>query len=254
VIILGDGVVVELFSGNAKKAIGEIVSVGGKKLEVIGVIKGSGSSIGPITFDDSVYTPISTAEKNILGSSVTVRLIALAKSVDGISDTMDELSVLLRASHKLKANNIDDFVLKDQGSKVTAAQEAAKTMSALLTAVASIVLIVSGIGIMNVMFVTVSERTKEIGVIKAIGGKRKDILMQFLMEAFALSLVAGIVGVSLGQIAIPFINKFDNWNIVPSLNGVLIAFSFSIFVGIFFGFYPALQASKLDPVDALRGE
>ena len=107
---------------------------------------------------------------------------------------------------------------------------------------------------MNVMFVTVSERTKEIGIIKAIGGKRKDILMQFLMEAFVLSLVAGIVGIVIGQISIPFINKLDGWNIISSLNGVLIAFFFSIFVGVFFGFYPALQASKLDPVDALRGE
>ncbi len=254
ILVLGADAVDELFAGNAKKAIGETVSVGGKKLEVVGVIKGSGSSIGPITFDDSVYSPISTAEKNILGSSATVRLIALADSIESIGEAMDELTILLRTNHKLRDSNPDDFRLKDQGSKVTAAQESAKTMSALLTAVASIVLIVSGIGIMNVMFVTVSERTKEIGVIKAIGGKRKDILMQFLMEAFALSLVAGIAGIMLGQIAIPFINKIDGWNIVPSINGVLIAFSFSIFVGVFFGFYPALQASKLDPVDALRSE
>jgi len=254
ILVLGADSVDELFNGNAKKAIGETVSVGGKKLEVVGVVKGSGSSIGPITFDDSVYSPISTAEKNILGLSATVRLIALAADIDSIGDAMDELAVLLRANHRLKSSNPDDFRLKDQGSKVVAAQESAKTMSALLTAVASIVLIVSGIGIMNVMFVTVSERTKEIGIIKAIGGKRKDILIQFLMEAFALSLVAGIVGIVLGQAAIPFINKMDGWNIIPSLNGMVIAFSFSIFVGVFFGFYPALQASKLDPVDALRGE
>lgn len=254
VAILGADAVDGLFGGNAKKALGEIVSIGGKKVEIIGVIKSSGSSIGPITFDDAIYAPISTAEKNILGSASTVRLIALAKEIDGIGDAMDELSVLLRANHKLKASNPDDFMLRDQGSKVTAAQESAKTMSALLTAVASIVLIVSGIGIMNVMFVTVSERTKEIGVIKAIGGKRKDILLQFLMEAFALSLLAGIIGISLGQAVIPFINKIDGWSIIPSLNGILIAFSFSIFVGVFFGFYPALKASKLDPVDALRGE
>jgi putative ABC transport system permease protein len=253
-LVLGTNSVTELFKGDAKAAIGETISVGGKKLEIIGVIKESGSSMGPITFDDSVYSPISTAEKNILGSGATVRLIALAKEIDIISDAMDELSVLLRESHKLKDGNIDDFILKDQGSKVTAAQEAAKTMSALLTAVASIVLIVSGIGIMNVMFVTVSERTKEIGVIKAVGGKREDILMQFLMEAFVLSLLAGIIGIILGQAIIPFVNKLDGWHIIPSINGVLIAFSFSIFVGIFFGFYPALKASKLDPVDALRGE
>jgi putative ABC transport system permease protein len=254
ILIIGADVVDELFAGDHKKAIGETVSVGGKKLEVVGTIMSSGSSIGPITFDDSVYSPISTAEKNILGTSATVRLIVLATSIDTIGDAMDELSVLLRANHKLKDSNPDDFKLKDQGSKVTAAQESAKTMSALLTAVASIVLVVSGIGIMNVMFVTVAERTKEIGIIKAIGGKRKDILMQFLMEAFALSFVAGVIGISLGQAAIPFINKLDDWNIISSVNGVVIAFLFSIFVGVFFGFYPALKASKLDPVDALRSE
>jgi putative ABC transport system permease protein len=254
VVILGADTVDQLFDGNFKKAIGETISVGGKKLEVIGVVKGNGSSIGPIIFDESVYSPISTAEKNILGETATVRLVVLAKEINLIDDAMNELSALLRVNHRLKISDPDDFVLKDQGSKVTAAQEAAKTMSALLTAVASIVLVVSGIGIMNVMFVTVSERTKEIGVIKAIGGKREDILLQFLMEAFALSLVAGIIGISLGQIIIPFINKIDGWNIIPSINGVLIAFSFSIFVGVFFGFYPALKASKLDPVDSLRGE
>lgn len=254
VAVLGKSLVDDLFAGDAKKAIGETVLAGGKRMVVIGVIKDSGSSIGPITFDDSLYAPYSAAEKSILGSSGAIRLIVLAKSVEVINDAMDELAILLRDSHRLKASAVDDFVLKDQGSRVTAAEASAKTMSSLLTAVASIVLIVSGIGIMNVMFVTVAERTREIGIMKAIGGKKEDILTQFLMEALVLSFIAGIIGILIGQLSIPFINKIDGWNVISSFTGMAIGFSFSIFVGVFFGFYPALKASRLDPVDALRSE
>jgi putative ABC transport system permease protein len=127
-------------------------------------------------------------------------------------------------------------------------------MSLLLISIATIVLIVSGVGIMNVMFVTVAERTKEIGIAKAIGAKQEDVLSQFLFESIILSIGGGLIGVALGQIIIPILNKFDGWYVVPSFSGVILSFTFSALVGLFFGFYPAFKASRLDPVDALRSE
>ena len=137
---------------------------------------------------------------------------------------------------------------------VGAAQDSAELMTFLLTSVAAVVLLVSGIGIMNVMFVTVAERTKEIGISKAIGGKQGDILGQFLLESIILSMIGGLLGIVVGSLAIPMLSKFDVIAVAFSWTGPLIGFCFSVFVGIFFGFYPALKASHLDPVDALRSE
>ena len=254
VVILGMASVDSLFEGNPKNAIGENISIARKKLEIVGISEESGSSIGPISFDDSVFVPLSTAEKNILGASGSIRLISLANDVGVIDLAMAEIANLLRENHRLRASDIDDFMLKDQGSKVSAAQESADTMSFLLIAVAAVVLIVSGIGIMNVMLVTVAERTEEIGIIKAIGGRQQDILLQFLAEAILLTLFAGILGIILGNLTIPLLNSLGEITAVPSLLGAVIAFLFSLSVGVFFGFYPAWKASKMDPVEALRSE
>ena len=137
---------------------------------------------------------------------------------------------------------------------VGAAQNSAKLMTFILISVATIVLLVSGIGIMNVMFATVSERTKEIGIAKAIGGKQKDILTQFLLESISLSMIGGVIGVIIGNSIIFIFRDTELIQLSPSLTGVIVSFSFSVIVGIFFGFYPALKASRLDPVDALRSE
>jgi putative ABC transport system permease protein len=144
--------------------------------------------------------------------------------------------------------------IMDAGSMVGAAQESAKLMTTVLTLVAAIVLLVSGIGIMNVMFVTVAERTKEIGIAKAIGAKQGDILSQFLFESIVLSALGGLIGVGLGQGVIPLISKFGGLAVTSTFIGPLLGFSFSALVGVTFGFYPALKASRLDPVDALRSE
>ena len=175
-------------------------------------------------------------------------------NVDNTSLATSSITTILRNEHKLKVDQEDDFRIMDAGSMVAAAQDSAKTMTALLTAIAAITLLVSGIGIMNVMFVTVAERTKEIGIAKAIGGKRSDILNQFLFESIILSMVGGLIGMIIGQGAIPIITYFNLIAMSSSVTGPVIGFSFSVLVGVFFGFYPAFKASRLDPVDALRSE
>ncbi|MDP2103516.1 MAG: ABC transporter permease [Candidatus Gracilibacteria bacterium] len=230
--ILGNGAALDFF-GSADSAIGQTINIGKKKLEVIGVFKKSGSSIGPITYDDSIYIPYFTAE-SIVGDAASPRLIALAKDVDSISSAITEIGDILKNAHKLKSTQSDDFRVVDQGSKVVAAQESASTMTLLLTGVAIIVLVVSGIGIMNVMFAGVAERTKEIGILRAIGIRTKDILNIFLLESVILSIGGGIIGILLGDILIPIIIYFDFIEVIPSMTGRVGAFSFAVFVGVFF--------------------
>lgn len=249
-VILGYTIAETLFEDPAL-AVGEVVTLSKRKYDVVGVLKENGSSSFGTSYDDTVYVPYDTAAKNILGRSARMRLVFLGKNVDVLPFAEAEITELLRTNHKLKDGKEDDFRVRDPGSMVASAKESTSTMSFLLTAVATIVLIVSGIGIMNVMFVTVAERTKEIGVLKAIGAKQQDILMQFLAESVILSIVGGMIGILLGQAVIPFL---ENYGAVYSLSAVLLGFGFSVVVGIFFGFYPALKASRLDPVDALRSE
>lgn len=234
--------------------IGEIISVGGKKVEVVGVLKKLGSRIGMISVDEGVIIPYTSAEKSILGTKGQVMITLTVDNVDNTGLATSSITSILREEHVLKLTQEDDFRIMDAGSMVAAAQESAKTMTALLTAIAAITLLVSGIGIMNVMFVTVAERTKEIGIAKAIGGKQSDVLLQFLLESLILSMVGGFIGMGIGQLAIPIISHFNLLAVTSSWQGPIIGFTFSVLVGIFFGFYPAYKASRLDPVDALRSE
>jgi putative ABC transport system permease protein len=253
VAVVGATVVADLFS-DGTSPVGSAITVGGKKVEVVGVLKKLGSRIGMISVDEAVIIPSATAEKSILGDRGQVMITAAVDNVDNTGLATSSITTILRTEHNLKASQEDDFRIMDAGSMVAAAQESAKTLTALLTAIAAITLLVSGIGIMNVMFVTVAERTKEIGIAKAIGGKQSDILSQFLLESIILSMVGGIIGMIIGQGAIPLISYFNIISMASSWTGPIIGFTFSVLVGIFFGFYPAFQASRLDPVDALRNE
>ncbi|MCX6807320.1 MAG: ABC transporter permease [Patescibacteria group bacterium] len=255
VAVLGWQVANDLFGdGNENDSVGKTITLKNKKFEVIGVLEKNGSGMPMLSPDDSVYVPILTAEKALFGSTGMFVINAQITDVKLVDVATYEITTMLRKAHNIRKGRADDFQIRDAGSMVAAATGAAAMMTNLLISVAAIVLLVSGIGIMNVMFVTVTERTREIGIIKAIGGRQKDILTQFLLEAIILSITGGVLGIIIGFSAIPLLNQMEGWYVMPSLKGALLGFIFSGFVGIFFGFYPALRASRLDPVDALRGE
>lgn len=253
VVVLGSGIVETLFA-DIDEIVGQTLKMSGKTFEIIGIIKETGRSFGKSSIDDTIFAPNTTAEKSILGASAFIMIFTLVDNVENVEIGTAELVAALREEHGLKDSQADDFRLMDAGAMVGAAQESAQLMTFILTSVAAIVLLVSGIGIMNVMFVTVAERTKEIGISKAIGGKQGDILGQFLLESVILSMFGGLLGIALGSGMIPLLSRFEIIVVAFSWTGPLIGFAFSVVVGIFFGFYPAFKASKLDPVDALRSE
>lgn len=252
-VILGSGLI-DTFSLDKDNIVGKTAKIAGKQFEIIGVLAETGRSMGPSSIDDGIFIPIGTAEKSVLGSNSQIMIYSLADDVDNVEIATEEITAALREEHKLKDSQSDDFRIMDAGAMVGAAQESAELMTILLTSVAAIVLLVSGIGIMNVMFVTVAERTKEIGIAKAIGGKQEDILGQFLLESIILAMIGGLLGIGLGSSIIPIFSKFNIMTVAFSWMGPVIGFGFSVVVGIFFGFYPAYKASRLDPVDALRSE
>lgn len=234
----------------SKDVLGKEIFMSGKRMEIVGILDPLGA-VGPVSFDDSVFIPYSTAESKILGDQAIVKLSFTGKNVEVLPLAKKEITILLRQNHHLTEKEEDDFNIIDLGTIVASFTGVTLLLSVLLSAIASIILLVSGIGIMNVMFVTVAERTREIGILKSIGAQKKDILLQFLIESIILSLLGGIIGIILGVSATLLLASFGA---SISLFGIVLGFGFSVFVGVIFGFYPALQASKLDPVEALRSE
>jgi putative ABC transport system permease protein len=257
VVLLGQTVKDNLFGST--DPIGQTVRIKKVPVIVVGVLARKGQSTRGEDQDDTVIVPLSTAKKKVLGvSQANARAVATilikVRESGRMKDAEPQIRTLLRQRHHLQANQDDDFALRNL-SEILASQEAAsRVMSLLLAAVAAVSLVVGGIGIMNIMLVSVTERTREIGLRRAVGARRRDILSQFLVEAVVVSLAGGLIGIALGIIGSYAIGYIFHWNILVSASAILPAFLFAGAVGIFFGYYPARKASLLKPIEALRYE
>lgn len=254
VTVLGSTVVSELFGD--LNPINKVIRVGGIPFKVIGVLKSKGQS-GPMDNDDLIFIPITTAQKKVFGTSFpgTVKMIVLkTDNADIMPQTENDIKEILRMRHHIGKNQVDDFSIRNSADFQETMKSSAQTFAVLLFAIASVSLIVGGIGIMNIMLVSVTERTKEIGIRMAIGAKASDIRLQFLIESFILSIFGGIVGVLVGVIGAKAVDIFSNMTIVVSAFSIILSLGFSGLIGIAFGYYPAYKASLLNPIDALRYE
>ncbi len=247
VCVLGYSVAKEIF-GSVEDAYDSTIYIDNRAYVVNGVISEVGTVSSGISPDDSIFIPYSTGVKYIVGTDANPTITVIASDVDNVDNVMENIQSVLAENYPNA-----EFTITDAGSKMEAASESNNTLTTLLIAMAAIVFIVGGIGIMNVLFVSVKERTKEIGILKAIGCTQKDILIEFLMEACFISILGGILGVLLSFGITPIVEYFDV-RVELSIAGAVLAVVFAIFTGTVFGFYPALKASKLVPVEALNEE
>jgi putative ABC transport system permease protein len=255
VALLGQTVVDNLFGD--QNPVGQMIRIKGVPFMVLGVLAPKGQSAQGQDQDDTIHIPVTTAQKRLFGTQFPgmVRVIMVkARSAEDLSNAEKQVTELLRQRHRIGTKQDDDFSVRNLTQIMEAREQSTRVMTMLLGAIASVSLLVGGIGIMNIMLVSVTERTREIGIRMAIGAKTWDIRLQFIIEALALSLIGGVLGIIIGVSAAFILSSVLEWPVVMSLLSILLAFSFSGFVGIFFGFYPAYKASLLNPIDALRYE
>ena len=255
VTVLGATVVTNLFGD--LDPVGRTIRIAGRPFKVVGILKSKGQSSMGQDRDDTALIPLSTAQKKLFGTAFpgTVKFISVqAKSTEDLEVAEEEIEALLKERHNIGRNKDNDFTIRNFTQMLETIKQTVATMTLLLGSIASVSLLVGGIGIMNIMLVSVTERTKEIGIRMAIGAKAADIRMQFLIEALLLSLAGGLIGVILGIAIAKSIQLFAGMTIVISPIAVVVSFGFSGLVGIIFGYYPAYKASLLNPIDALRYE
>jgi len=255
VCLLGQTVVENLFG--SIDPVGQVVRIKKVPFTVIGILDKKGQSPQGQDQDDTVYIPVTTAQKKIFGTTFPgmVRTIMVkGKSTEDLDTAEKQINELLRQRHHIGPKKDNDFTVRNLTQIMQVAEQSTKVMTLLLGAIASVSLLVGGIGIMNIMLVSVTERTREIGIRMAVGAKTWDIRLQFIIEALTLSLIGGIVGIIAGVTGSKIISAFAGWSTIVSALSIVLAFGFSGLVGIFFGFYPAYKASLLNPIDALRYE
>jgi len=234
--------------------VGQVIRVKSAPFTVVGLLSPKGSSMFGSDQDDVLLIPYTSAMRRVSGDSTFRSIMVQATSPDSVPDVQQQITELLRQRHRIFEAREDDFIVRTQQEINDLATDQAKTMTYLLAAVAGVSLLVGGIGIMNIMLVSVTERTREIGVRMAVGARGRDILMQFLIEAVTLSLVGGLIGILLGVGGARLVASSQGWTTLVSADSILLAFAFSAIIGVFFGFYPARKAARLDPIDALRYE
>jgi putative ABC transport system permease protein len=253
VAVLGSVVSDTLF-GPDEDPTGQIIRLRSQPFKVIGVMASKGQSAMGQDQDDTIFTPYTTVMKKLQGQQNINNITVSAASAEQIQEVAESIRIALRASHKIVPGDADDFMVRTLEEMASVQTETTKTMTTLLASIAGVSLLVGGIGIMNIMLVSVTERTREIGLRMAIGARGKDVLLQFLVEAIVISLIGGMIGIGLGFGLSAAVQKFMQWPAVISPNAVALAFGFAGVTGVFFGFYPARKAAGLDPIEALRFE
>ena len=252
VAVLGTTVNDQLFGADADP-IGQIVRVRNQPFKVIGVMASKGQGMGE-DMDDQILAPYTTVQKKLLGINYVQTITVSAATAEGTKEVADAIAVQLRTRHKIVPGQDDDFIIRTLEEVADIRTQATETMTTLLAGIAGVSLIVGGIGIMNIMLVSVTERTREIGLRMALGAKGRDVLLQFLVEAVTLSLLGGGIGIALGFGLAEAMQRWMSWPAKVPPEAVAMAFGFAAATGVFFGFYPAQKAARLDPIDALRFE
>ncbi|MBK8229548.1 MAG: ABC transporter permease [Candidatus Eisenbacteria bacterium] len=254
VAVVGSQVLTDLGLPTPQAILGQKVRIGGGQFEVIGVLASKGQGAGFGNPDDQVLIPIQTARYRLMGGDRLRSVSVLARNEAEIPATMAEIQKILRREHRLDSDQADDFSIRSQADFLNTLGETTQVFTLLLAGIATVSLLVGGIGIMNIMLVSVTERTREIGLRKAIGATRENILLQFLIEAVVLCVLGGLVGIGLGAGAATLMHVAWNWNTSVDWTSVAVAFAFSGVIGVLFGVWPARRAAGFDPIEALRYE
>jgi putative ABC transport system permease protein len=250
--VLGATVANNLFPGG--DAVGSTVIIKGSPFTVVGVLQAKGQTGFGRDQDDQIIVPLTAMQLRLNGQTWLGSILISAQSPDAVATVIQSTQALLRLNHRLTPRQPDDFSVRNVAAVQAAASETSRIQSLLLASVAAVSLVVGGIGIMNIMLVSVTERTREIGIRLAIGARERDVLMQFLVEAVALACAGGIIGIGLGLGASVITSKLAGWSVIVAPSSVFISFGFAALIGILFGFYPARRASLLNPIEALRHE